>query len=97
LSFSVSGDMVEPAVYAAKIENCGDCWVTVYLDRTNISGVASEGENQSLPLARGRDKTRPTTKPYSIAIVTTSRTFRPPRLSPGMTMRKSSSGLPSRS
>jgi hypothetical protein len=32
-SFSVSGDKVEAAVYAANIENCGDCWVTVYLDR----------------------------------------------------------------
>jgi hypothetical protein len=25
--------VVEPAIYAANIENCGDCWMTVYLDR----------------------------------------------------------------
>jgi hypothetical protein len=30
---SVTGDKVEPAIYAANIENCGDCWVTVCLDR----------------------------------------------------------------
>jgi hypothetical protein len=28
----VPGDKVDPAIYAAKIENCGDCWVTVHLD-----------------------------------------------------------------
>jgi hypothetical protein len=30
---SVSGDNVEPAIYATKIENCRDCWEMVYLDR----------------------------------------------------------------
>jgi hypothetical protein len=29
----IGGDKVEPAIYAVNIENCGDCWVTVYLDR----------------------------------------------------------------
>jgi hypothetical protein len=32
---SVSGDKAEPAIYAANIENCGDCWVTAYLDPTS--------------------------------------------------------------
>ena len=29
---SVSGAKDEAAMYAANIENCGDCWVKVYLD-----------------------------------------------------------------
>jgi hypothetical protein len=28
-----SGDKFEPAIYAANIENCGNCCVSVYLDR----------------------------------------------------------------
>jgi hypothetical protein len=33
----VSRDKVKAAVYAADIENCGDCWVTVCLFRQHGS------------------------------------------------------------
>jgi hypothetical protein len=35
----------------------------VYLDRTNISGVVSEGKDRRLPLARGREKTQRPSNP----------------------------------
>jgi hypothetical protein len=28
----VSRDKVKAVVYSASVENCGDCWVTAYLD-----------------------------------------------------------------
>jgi hypothetical protein len=44
----VSGDKVEPAIYAADIENCDDCWLTVCLDRQH---GAFHGTNPELGLA----------------------------------------------